>query len=440
MTRQSRKFQFLGRNSGRSDSTQSRAGTRGWREFQFLGRNSGRSDPRTNATQSARGRAFQFLGRNSGRSDHHSIRVVVVLAPVSIPRSEFWSFGLFYPDAAGLFQGGFNSSVGILVVRTSAWICEVRALRRVSIPRSEFWSFGLVLQGVKRVGDAPVSIPRSEFWSFGLIPGRALVGTVLRFNSSVGILVVRTAKSQIEHWIGEQFQFLGRNSGRSDSRRRARSRTRRVGFNSSVGILVVRTYEREDEFLSEFEFQFLGRNSGRSDDLSWQEVKAELDTVSIPRSEFWSFGRRRRRIRHRLNPRFNSSVGILVVRTRRPSRPSPRLQCRFQFLGRNSGRSDAAVYRERRGGGAVSIPRSEFWSFGPGAARRAGDNPTSFNSSVGILVVRTTRVVRGSRKQRAFQFLGRNSGRSDSGVHRRPAHSVRQFQFLGRNSGRSDKR
>jgi len=60
-------------------------------------------------------------------------------------------------------------------------------------------------------------------------------------------------------------------------------------------------------------FQFLGRNSGRSDvRMSKKDVKEAA--VSIPRSEFWSFGRADRRL--------------------------ARLAFPFQFLGRNSGRSD----------------------------------------------------------------------------------------------------
>jgi len=37
--------------------------------------------------------------------------------------------------------------------------------------------------------------------------------------------------------------------------------------------------------------------------------------VSIPRSEFWSFGREREIVGIPMRERFNSSVGILVVRT-----------------------------------------------------------------------------------------------------------------------------
>jgi len=88
----------------------------------------------------------------------------------------------------------------------------------------------------------------------------------------------------------------------------------------------------------------------------------------------------------------------------------------FQFLGRNSGRSDATRVAYLTDAHQVSIPRSEFWSFGlrPATDQRSGMSP-------------------------GFQFLGRNSGRSDP--HRRGRHGnrARLFQFLGRNSGRSDK-
>ena len=69
------------------------------------------------------------------------------------------------------------------------------------------------------------------------------------------------------------------------------------------------------------------------------KVERSLFDVSIPRSEFWSFG-------HELLPR------RMVV------------QLEFQFLGRNSGRSDAFVSAGSVCDLRVSIPRSEFWSFG----------------------------------------------------------------------------
>jgi len=89
-------FQFLGRNSGRSDQIgpHQRKGTV---EFQFLGRNSGRSDLPCLASSVPPCLVFQFLGRNSGRSD--SLGGVIM----------------------NLMGDSFNSSVGILVVRT----CEM---------------------------------------------------------------------------------------------------------------------------------------------------------------------------------------------------------------------------------------------------------------------------------------------------------------------------
>jgi len=41
----------------------------------------------------------------------------------------------------------------------------------------------------------------------------------------------------------------------------------------------------------------------------------------------------------------------------------------------------------------VSIPRSEFWSFGPGQRSAPEPQESGFNSSVGILVVRTSQVI-----------------------------------------------
>jgi len=112
-----------------------------------------------------------------------------------------------------------------------------------------------------------------------------------------------------------RFQFLGRNSGRSDLLIPSRVSSVNSGFNSSVGILVVRTNKLLPHAPPESLFQFLGRNSGRSD----------VSASGNYSPEFWA----------------------------------------FQFLGRNSGRSDG-----KRGAfifvpALVSIPRSEFWSFGP---------------------------------------------------------------------------
>jgi len=241
------RFQFLGRNSGRSDFDyethvrdfearfNSSVGilvvrtrvawvcNRCFGEFQFLGRNSGRSDEGAKKGGGRHRRTFQFLGRNSGRSDMSKKERILFLASVSIPRSEFWSFGLCPP--------------------------------------------------------------------VGGTPSRE------RFNSSVGILVVRTYLSRGKFWTIPVFQFLGRNSGRSDRATEIPSLRSSSGFNSSVGILVVRT-----------------RSIAAA--TSWSAV------VSIPRSEFWSFG------------------------------PDRQLGVHTNAL-------------------SVSIPRSEFWSFGREQDQRA---------------------------------------------------------------------
>jgi len=135
---------------------------------------------------------FQFLGRNSGRSDLGSYNYRIQTRGVSIPRSEFWSFGQRWCVSNASNGKGFNSSVGILVVRTMTTVSGIETPKLVSIPRSEFWSFGQRSKTCYGVGII-VSIPRSEFWSFGHI-------------------------AKVERYIGRKmFQFLGRNSGRSDA-------------------------------------------------------------------------------------------------------------------------------------------------------------------------------------------------------------------------------
>jgi len=141
---------------------------------------------------------------------------------VSIPRSEFWSFGPRSSAPALAPAARFNSSVGILVVRTRRRHLVHRRSISVSIPRSEFWSFGRAGFDGRGFGDAS-------------------------FNSSVGILVVRTSAAR--HW--EE-----RPTGR---------------FNSSVGILVVRTRATPSPNVKLGRFQFLGRNSGRSDQTSQRQ-------------------------------------------------------------------------------------------------------------------------------------------------------------------------
>jgi len=138
------------------------------------------------------------------------------------------------------------------------------------------------------------------------------------FNSSVGILVVRT---RVLLFVPPtnflKFQFLGRNSGRSDKFTDALERTTKAGFNSSVGILVVRTKPTSSPPTNTNPFQFLGRNSGRSD--------VGVGVAPLPFFVFQFLGRNSGR----------SDVPVIAVRTS--------VIESFQFLGRNSGRSDRAA-------------------------------------------------------------------------------------------------
>ena len=113
---------------------------------------------------------FQFLGRNSGRSDRAPLLRLWLRLLVSIPRSEFWSFGpaadTSYTAVLYLFQFlGRNSG------RSDGRDLTGEDLETlVSIPRSEFWSFGPARPGIGKSALLGVSIPRSEFWSFGPEP------------------------------------------------------------------------------------------------------------------------------------------------------------------------------------------------------------------------------------------------------------------------------
>ena len=213
-------------------------------------------------------------------------------------------------------RSSFNSSIGILSVRTPDVGRGALGVRHVSIPRSEFFRFG----PARAEGMAPVvervSIPRSEFFRFGLqgmlrrwleegvsIPRSEFFrfgpsirsGLVLRlgcFNSSIGILSVRTARARRVHVLfqavsiprseffrfghSEQlarnsqklmFQFLDRNSFGSDLVGAGTAGDDLLCFNSSIGILSVRT-------------------TGTA------TPPTTASTVSIPRSEFFRFGRR----------------------------------------------------------------------------------------------------------------------------------------------------
>jgi len=113
---------------------------------------------------------------------------------------------------------------------------------------------------------------------------------------------------------------------------------------------------------------------------------------------------------------FNSPLGILVVRTIQSGSYSNSLEM-FQFPARNSGCSDPTRACGRRWIWAVSIPRSEFWLFGPGS-----DEPgTTATPQVSIprsefwLFGLRSRGLTNS-KRRVFQFPARNSGCSDEMV------------------------
>ena len=184
----------------------------------------------------------------------------------------------------------------------------------VSIPRSEFWSFGpaLWLLGSDsvsrfqflgrnsgrsdRVPAEALILPSAVFQFLGRNSGRSDMNMLFMckaqlrsFNSSVGILVVRTRMMYPAfHW-GCRFQFLGRNSGRSDliplGAPSTNVRFQFLGRNSGRSDKV--RFWVDSRWLKMF--QFLGRNSGRSD-LSAKSLKRITTLVSIPRWEFWSFG------------------------------------------------------------------------------------------------------------------------------------------------------
>jgi len=160
------------------------------------------------------------------------------------------------------------------------------------------------------------------------------------------------------------------------------------GFNSPLGILVVRTLLIPVAIDFYMQFQFPARNSGCSD-LECSAAPYPEERVSIPRSEFWLFGR--------------VTVALCSV---------PVMQ--------------------------VSIPRSEFWLFGHGGAAAARDAPGSFNSPLGILVVRTPVERLNLPVDPQFQFPARNSGCSDESDGSITSDCALGFQFPARNSGCSD--
>ena len=117
----------------------------------------------------------------------------------------------------------------------------------------------------------------------------------VRFNSSVGILVVRTSlitvpPNVIYRCFNSSVGILVVRTWATTRAARPRQWLKCARFNSSVGILVVRTSTPSASQMNLGSFQFLGRNSGRSDENNGDDLAYPI-FVSIPRSEFWSFGR-----------------------------------------------------------------------------------------------------------------------------------------------------
>jgi len=412
-------FQFPIRNSVRSDSQCIRCSAAHDAMFQFPIRNSVRSDRATAALSHRRDRVsiphsefcsfghrvyrrpglhfamFQFPIRNSVRysvrSDEACVNGGLGLQPVSIPHSEFCSFGQgIISDAARLCrvfqfpirnsvrsdqkeQDGnadshisFNSPFGILFVRTQQCLQRQAARRNrfqfpirnsvrsdadskaaqyyalaVSIPHSEFCSFGLARLREQIAHDALVSIPHSEFCSFGRRGDRRQRPSSRRFNSPFGILFVRTwdVMSAIDMQLSRFNSPFGILFVRTRTTTK-KNKTISASFNSPFGILFVRTpcgvmviMASCICFNSPFGILFVRTYLGG-------EFLEDGEIVSIPHSEFCSFGRRK-------------DVAYVIQMT-------------------------------------VSIPHSEFCSFGPSLQDCSLWLAFGcFNSPFGILFVRT---------------------------------------------------
>ena len=286
-----------------------------------------------------------FTCKGSASTRRQSSQVYVVKSPisilyVSIPHSEFCSFGLWSAIASFGPLSGFQFPIRNSVrsdVGSGAhdWGRPIE----VSIPHSEFCSFG-----------RPAAHPRCRCW--------------LSFNSPFGILFVRTVA------------------------RRSRRGARGVSFNSPFGILFVRTS-------------------------SIGIIARSLMRVSIPHSEFCSFGHVRGFKKHLVEGTVSIPHSEFCSFGRKQDVPENCGQLRFQFPIRNSVRSDTNAYA-------------------------AGNVATwGFNSPFGILFVRTTRRGGSRTENEPFQFPIRNSVRSDARTLRWQ-NGMRMFQFPIRNSVRSD--
>jgi len=125
--------------------------------------------------------------------------------------------------------------------------------------------------------------------------------------------------------------------------------------------------------------------------MSAPKSRKPIVTVSIPHSEFCSFGRD-----VRYGQACNDS-NVSIPHSEFCSfghgefeLPLTDFSDLFQFPIRNSVRSDALPLHAPQLASAVSIPHSEFCSFGPRRVAPGASRSGCFNSPFGILFVRTS--------------------------------------------------
>ena len=156
-------------------------------------------------------------------------------------------------------------------------------------------------------------------------------------------------------------------------------------------------------------FQSLGRDSGCSSDSGWRGDVSSA-RVSIPRSGFWVFKRRRRWPPRRRPASFNPSVGILGVQAWLAIKASSG-NVEFQSLGRDSGCSSEVTPDVLDQLVQVSIPRSGFWVFKLDLDKQpqGGDDLVSIPRS-GFWVFKPACAIGVEPRFELFQSLGRDSG------------------------------
>jgi len=185
---------------------------------------------------------FQFPIRNSVRSDQHGQRL---------------------RHCRG---SGFNSPFGILFVRTWQWPWLLSANRSFQFPIRNS------VRSDMRVGAANTVMCTFQFPIRNSVRSDSNLSlshilSIECFNSPFGILFVRTLLIPLRVLMS-------------------------FSFNSPFGILFVRTagYGRWG-MLNDYPFQFPIRNSVRSDFITLTGTVTKDLSVSIPHSEFCSFGR-----------------------------------------------------------------------------------------------------------------------------------------------------